>query len=116
VSPRPKKPRRCGCAVRLGFDLVFKPAGTPLSDLAPVILELDELEALRLCDAEDLTQEEAGRRMGVSRGTVQRLLAAARKKTALALSEGRALVVRARDAGPRTPSSVERGYRAPSGS
>ena len=115
MSPRPKKPRRCGCAARLGFDLVFKPAGIPLSDLAPVVLELDELEALRLCDAEDLTQEEAGRRMGVSRGTVQRLLATARKKTALALSEGRALVVRARDTGIRLPSTAERGSRAPSG-
>jgi len=113
VSPRPRKPRRCGCAARLGFDLVFKPAGSPLPELEPVVLDLDELEALRLCDAEDLTQEEAGRRMGVSRGTVQRLLAAARKKTALALSEGRALVVRARDDGTRAPSPSERGRRPP---
>ncbi|WP_025323207.1 DUF134 domain-containing protein [Deferrisoma camini] len=116
MSPRPKKPRRCGCAARLGFDLVFKPAGIPLSDLAPVVLELDELEALRLCDAEDLTQEEAGRRMGVSRGTVQRLLATARKKTALALSEGRALVVRARGTGTRPLSAPERCHRPPCGS
>jgi predicted DNA-binding protein (UPF0251 family) len=42
-----------------------------------------------LVDLEGLSQEEAGERMGVSRGTVWRLLQAARKKTAQALSEGR---------------------------
>jgi len=41
-----------------------------------------------LCDSEGLTQEEAGARMGVSRGTVQRLLAAARKKIVDALVTG----------------------------
>jgi predicted DNA-binding protein (UPF0251 family) len=44
-----------------------------------------------LCDAEGLNQEEAGTRMGVSRGTVQRLLASARKKVVLALVMGKAL-------------------------
>jgi len=55
----------------------------------PVYLEPDELEALRLVDLEGLSQEEAGERMGVSRGTVWRLLQSARRKTAQALSEGR---------------------------
>ena len=53
----------------------------------------DELEALRLCDMEGLFQEQAGERMGVSRGTVQRLLASARQKTAAALVTGAALVL-----------------------
>ncbi len=52
----------------------------------------DELEALRLCDLMGLTQEEAGQRMGVSRGTVQRIVTAARAKVARALVEGCALV------------------------
>ncbi len=94
MSPRPRKPRRCGCAARLGVEWVYKPAGIPFRELTPVVLELDELEALRLCDAEGLTQEEAGQSMGVSRGTVQRLLASARKKVAAAITEGRALVIR----------------------
>jgi predicted DNA-binding protein (UPF0251 family) len=55
-------------------------------------LSRDELEALKLCDLDDLTQEEAGGRMGVSRGTVQRILAAARKKVATALARGKAIV------------------------
>ena len=52
----------------------------------------DELEALRLCDGEGLTQEEAGVKMGVSRGTIQRIITLARKKTATALTEGQALI------------------------
>ncbi len=52
----------------------------------------DELEALRLCDRDGLTQEEAGQFMGVSRGTIQRIVATARKKLATALSEGKAIV------------------------
>jgi len=35
---------------------------------------------------------EAGEKMGISRGTVQRILASARKKTATALAECKALV------------------------
>ena len=47
---------------------------------------------MKLCDVEGLTQEQAGERMGVSRGTVQRLLASARKKVAGAVVSGAALV------------------------
>lgn len=90
VSPRPKKERRCeGCP----GCLVFKPAGTPLSALAQITLGRDELEVLKLCDRDDLNQQQAGARMGISRGTVQRLLSSARKKVATALSSGAALLV-----------------------
>lgn len=61
--------------------------------LERIPLAADELEALRLCDLEGFTQEEAGRCMGVSRGTVQRILAAARQKVARALVEGAALII-----------------------
>ena len=53
----------------------------------------DELEALHLCDGQGMTQEEAGEGMGVSRGTVQRLLAGARRKVALALVGQKALAI-----------------------
>jgi len=53
----------------------------------------DELEALHLCDGEGKTQEEAGECMGVSRGTVQRLLAKARSKVAQALVGQKALAI-----------------------
>lgn len=60
----------------------------------PIHLELAELEAMRLVDLEDLSQEEAGQAMGVSRGTVWRLLQRGRKKTVTALVEGRAFLIR----------------------
>jgi predicted DNA-binding protein (UPF0251 family) len=93
MSPRPKKPRCCACPHRPPGLSVFKPAGTPLADLEQVPLPHDELEALRLCDGEGLTQEQAGERMGISRGTVQRLVAAGRKKVIDAIVVGRALVM-----------------------
>ncbi len=72
--------------------MAFKPTGTPLHELRQIELHRDELETMRLCDREGLTQEEAGKRMGVSRGTIQRIITVARKKTAAALSEGSALI------------------------
>jgi predicted DNA-binding protein (UPF0251 family) len=63
-----------------------------MSEVEQIPLLREELEALKLCDLDDLTQEEAGVRMGVSRGTVQRILTVARKKTAMALSKGKAIV------------------------
>jgi len=56
-------------------------------------LKEDELEALRLCDLEGLDQAEAGERMGVSRGTVQRLLKAGRETVVRVLVRGEALVI-----------------------
>ncbi len=53
----------------------------------------DELETLHLCDGEGKTQEEAGSCMGISRGTVQRLLASARHKVARALVGKKALAI-----------------------
>jgi len=58
-----------------------------------VVLEPSELEVIRLVDLEDLTQEEAGERMGVSRGTIWRLLQSARRKTSLALTDGRTILI-----------------------
>lgn len=91
--PRPLKPRNCACPHRAGFSAVYKPAGTPLKDMEIIRLAQDELEALHLCDDEGMTQEEAGVCMGVSRGTVQRLLAAARRKVVQAIVGQKALAI-----------------------
>ena len=64
-----------------------------MSDLSTTRLELSELEAMRLCDVERLEQEEAGRRMGVSRGTVYRLLKSGRAKLVEALLQSKALLI-----------------------
>jgi predicted DNA-binding protein (UPF0251 family) len=87
---RPAKTRRCR---RFLGDQVFKPRQIPLSELDTIRLELSELEAMRLCDLEGRDQEEAGVQMGVSRGTVQRLLKRGRSKTVRALLESSALVI-----------------------
>ena len=68
---------------------IFNPQ--PMGESEPVVLEPDELEALRLVDLEGLSQEEAGERMGISRGTIWRLLQSARRKTTLALTDGRTI-------------------------
>ncbi len=65
----------------------------PVRNLEPVLLDIAELEAFRLVDLEGLSQEEAGQKMGVSRGTVWRLLQNARRKTAQAITEGRPLQI-----------------------
>ncbi len=87
--PRFKKPRNCKCTFK---GKAFKPTCIPMSEVKQIPLSRDELEALKLCDLDDLTQTEAGEKMGISRGTVQRILSGARKKVAQALSKGQALV------------------------
>lgn len=74
------------------------PATTFMPGRAPAAagaahLTLDGLEALRLADLEGLYQEEAARRMGVSRATFARVLAGARRQVADALVNGKALVI-----------------------
>jgi predicted DNA-binding protein (UPF0251 family) len=69
----------------------FEP--NPKRNGEPITIEHEELEALRLVDLEGLSQEEAGERMGVSRGTVWRFLKRAREKMARALTEGRRIKI-----------------------
>lgn len=89
MSPRPKKKRLCGGTF---CGRAFKPTGISLQEAPQIFIQQDELEVLRLCDFEGLFQEQAGERMGVSRGTVQRILTSARRKVAEALSTGSALI------------------------
>jgi len=49
---------------------------------AGVCITLDEFEAIRLADLEEMKQEDAAGLMGVSRPTFSRIVAAARKKIA----------------------------------
>jgi len=73
--------------------VIFKPAGTPLPELEETTLYPDETEAIHLCDGLGLTQQQAGERMGISRGTVQRLVVSGRKKLIEALLAGRAILL-----------------------
>jgi uncharacterized protein len=92
MSPRHKKPRKCECPFANLKGHIFKPSGIPMTALEHITLYTDELEALRLCDLEDLTQEEAGNSMGVSRGTVHRLLMSGRKKIVEAIVSSKAII------------------------
>jgi uncharacterized protein len=86
-------PRPC-CPRRIGFTpgvIYFKPAGVPLCDLEEVVVTLDEVEALRLADLNNLYQEQAGKQMKVSRATFARIVESARRKVADALIHGKAL-------------------------
>lgn len=67
---------------------VFKPVGAPMSQLNGVVLGLDGFEAMRLVDAEGLSQEAAAAAMGVSRPTLCRILGEARTQVARALTQG----------------------------
>jgi predicted DNA-binding protein (UPF0251 family) len=71
----------------------FKPRGVPVSVLNVVELKTEELEALRLKNIEELDQRECAEMMKTSSATLQRILAAANKKVALALVEGMAIKI-----------------------
>lgn len=64
-----------------------------MSELEEVLLSVDELEAIRLADLEGLYQELAAEKMGVSRQTFGRIVAAAHQKVAEALVRGKALKI-----------------------
>jgi uncharacterized protein len=95
--PRPCKPRRIGEMPRIA---VFRPGDGRSGDHDPIRLTLDEYEALRLADHLNLYQDEAAKRMSVSRQTFGSIIASARSKTAGALVQGRAIRI---DQGPSDP-------------
>ncbi|HEU12745.1 MAG: DUF134 domain-containing protein [Thermoplasmata archaeon] len=64
----------------------FAPIGRPPS--GRVVILLSELEAMRLVDLENLTQEEAAQRMGISRKTLWTDLQRGRAKLINAIING----------------------------
>lgn len=86
--PRCKKERCCRI---LENERVYKPIGIPFSELEVVEIEIDEFEAVRLCDYEGKSQIETAEFMKVSRGTVQRILNSGRKKILDALLHQKAI-------------------------
>jgi predicted DNA-binding protein (UPF0251 family) len=68
-----------------------------MARLKGVTLPVEGLEALRLVDAEGLSQDEAAERMEVSRPTLSRILAEARQLVARALSQGWAIRIEGGD-------------------
>lgn len=75
----------------------FGPSERPVDVEPPVVLSFVELEAIRLCDLDGLTQEEAASQMGISRRTFWNELKAARAKVVRALVEGRPIRIEGGD-------------------
>ena len=88
--PRPCRYRKVGVDPDITY---FKPRAIPLTELEEVSLRLDELEALRLADLEELYHEEAAKKMGVSRQTFDRILIKAHKVIADAIVNGKAIQI-----------------------
>jgi len=86
--PRPLRCRRIWFKPGITY---FKPAGVRLSELSESVLTVDELEAIRLKDLENLDQTTAAKKMNISQPTFNRLLDSARKKVAQALVKGQAI-------------------------
>jgi len=87
---RPRKCRRIFFEPEIRY---FKPAGKPVCDLEEVNLTLDELEALRLSDLDELYQEEAAEKMNISRQTFGNIIKSAHKKVADSLINSKALKI-----------------------
>jgi predicted DNA-binding protein (UPF0251 family) len=85
------RPRKCRQVAFLPGITYFKPAGIPLRELEENLLAIDELEAIRLKDIEDLEQEQCAVKMGISRATFQRIVESARRKITDALLNGKAI-------------------------
>ena len=86
--PRPHRARRVCCRPDSSY---FKPRGIPTNVLEEVNLTMDELEAIRLADLEALYQEDAAKKMNVSRQTFGNIIASAHKKIADSLVNSKAL-------------------------
>ncbi len=87
---RPQKPRRVCCSPGIRQ---FKPAGILDSDIKTIVLTVDELEAIRLADLEEMYQEEAATEMNISRQTFGRIVSAAHSKIARAIIEGQSIKI-----------------------
>jgi predicted DNA-binding protein (UPF0251 family)/predicted Fe-Mo cluster-binding NifX family protein len=87
------RPIKCRCVAFLPGITYFKPAGIPLRELEENLITIDEIEAIRLKDIEDLEQKDGATKMDISRATFQRILESARKKIADALLNGKAIKI-----------------------
>jgi len=71
----------------------FMPLGYYGDEDSPIELNIEEYEAIRLLDYENLSQEQAAKFMEVSRPTLTRIYDRARRKVARALTEAHQLLI-----------------------
>jgi len=87
------RPRRCRRVWLEPNVTYFKPAGVRMIDLEESVLTVDEFEAVRLKDLEELDENTAAKKMNISQPTFNRLIASARKKIADAIVNGKAIKI-----------------------
>jgi predicted DNA-binding protein (UPF0251 family) len=88
VGDKMPRPTKCRMVGFVPDNLCFSPQ---VDSKDEVILSIEEVEALRLSDYMEIEQDSAADSMNVSRGTFQRIINTARKKTADALVHGKAI-------------------------
>lgn len=74
-------------------NTTFIPEGQKKCSTSFNNLKIEEFEAIRLKDFQELSQEEAAEKMDVSRQTFQKILSLARKKIADALINGHGITI-----------------------
>ncbi|HMM22447.1 MAG TPA: DUF134 domain-containing protein [Selenomonadales bacterium] len=87
---RPHKERRIQ---QLPPVTSYKPVGVPMREIDAIVLTFEEMEAIRLVDAEQLDMGEAAESMAVSRPTLHRIVNKARQKIATAMWQGKAVII-----------------------
>lgn len=85
------RPQRCRCVCSLPSQDTFAPIDSACTDT--IVMTIDEYEVIRLMDVVGLTQEQAAIQMSVGRTTVTGIYESARHKVAVALVEGKRLVI-----------------------
>lgn len=92
MSPRPIRLRKISKPPVISG---FKPYGNKNIKAKPesIFLQYEEYETLRLCDYEMLNQIDASVLMDVSRPTLTRIYAKARQKIAIAIVEGKQIII-----------------------
>lgn len=91
-------PRRVKCRKVCHYPqtLEFLPQNNN-AELEPIVLTVDEYEAIRLIDRRGMSQEQCAVFMQIARTTVQRIYETARKKLADFVVEGRPLRIEGGD-------------------
>ena len=86
--PRPPKKRTVCLDLKAAC---FHPQGISLEGVPEILLEVDEMEALRLADLEGRYQADAAKQMGISRQTFGNIIKRAHLKISEALIKGRVI-------------------------
>lgn len=90
------RPTKCRRVCHFPQTRLFLPQDA-LGEAEPIVLTVDEYEAIRLIDKEGFAQEQCAAYMQIARTTVQRIYESARRKIADCIVDGRALRIEGGD-------------------